>query len=774
MISGQPARAVRRALALASAHYGVSNVGAAYVDEATGITTVDVTFAVSLPSDWKPSGKSPSGVMRNEVVRFYFPRDYPMASPCLALRSDFNRNLPHMQPWLTDGRPVPCIYDGSLTELLHQEGLAGILNQTAVWLQRAAIDDLIDPKQGWEPVRRDSFGDYLIGDADALCRLVDKNGGHRFLGLNYLKIAPNGSSGFVRGQISAETVRPNPKRVPAIFQENLLQRESNVRLGKSLALVVWPGKHPSGKPIINDTYLPETVSNVSELEERAEMYGCATALNNGLSWLKRCLSGWQTVEPFSLVIIFLARRPFNLIGTQSPIELCPYVVDICPPDLFADGAETPVRPAAHNHAITRSLLVQMSGGQPTSERPNWTLVGAGSLGSKLALHLGRAGNGPKVIIDKSYMTPHNAARHALIPTTDAMQIRWVDAKARILSDSLRGVDQKTTPIVADVVPMLKSPKAGARRIWSKRSWAVINSTASLAVREALASTGLMPIRVIETSLLAGGRVGIITVEGPDRNPNTADLMAEFYGLLGKDPTLARIVIDSNDSITRQNIGQGCGSFSMVMSDGRLSLFAAGMAEYLLGRQHDGLCADSGEILIGRLSDEGLGVKWHVAQVPAVEVIRSKIEGETWRVRIHQRAASKICEETSRWPDVETGGVLMGRLSKASRTVHVVDVLDPPEDSSRSAGKFVLGTNGLRHKINAYSEAAGWLIYCLGTWHSHLSPSGPSTTDRATARTVALARLTPSVFLIHTPTGFRAILADAVDAGREVVGCSTTS
>ena len=80
----------------------------------------------------------------------------------------------------------------------------------------------------------------------------------------------------------------------------------------------------------------------------------------------------------------------------------------------------------------------MSGGEPTSERPDWTLVGAGSLGSKLALHLARAGNGPDVILDKSHMTPHNAARHALIPTADAMQIRWVDAKARTLSDFATG------------------------------------------------------------------------------------------------------------------------------------------------------------------------------------------------------------------------------------------------------------------------------------------------------------------------------------------------
>ena len=694
-----------------------------------------------------------------------------MDSPWLSLRPDFNRNLPHMQPWLTEGRPVPCLYEGSLTELLHQEGLVSILNQTAIWLERAAMDDLLDPEQGWEPVRRDSFGDHLIGDADVLRGLETRNGGHRFLGLNYLKIAAAGRPRFVHGQISDEIVKPHPKRVPDIVRENWLHGESDVRIGTSLALVVWPGKYPSGKPIINATYLPETVSNVLELQERAEMYGCGRELAEGLRFLKWCFAPHSDSGTFSLAMVLLARRPFHIIGSQSRIELCPYVAEVCRPDLFADGAETPVRPAAHHHAISRPLLVQMSGGEPTSDRPCWTLVGAGSLGSKLALHLARAGNGPEVILDKSYMTPHNAARHALIPTADAMQIRWVDAKARILSDALRGLDQKTTPIVEDVVTVLRSPKAGARRIWSKRSWAVVNSTASLVVREALASTGLMPVRVIETSLFAGGNVGIITVEGPNRNPNTADLMTEFYAILGEDSNLARIMNDSNDTMIRQNVGQGCGSFSMVMSDGRVSLFAAGMAEFILRRQRDGLPVDSGEVFIGRLSDDGLGLVWHSALVLPTVVIRSNLYGETWSVHIHERAVTKICEEISRYPDVETGGVLLGRLSEASQTVHIVDIMDPPEDSIRSAGEFVLGTTGLRRRLRTFSEATGWLIYCLGTWHSHLSPSGPSPTDHATAQAMALARLTPSVSLIRTPTGFQAILADAISAVQEAVRCS---
>ena len=101
---------------------------------------------------------------------------------------------------------------------------------------------------------------------------------------------------------------------------------------------------------------------------------------------------------------------------------------------------------------------------------------------------------------------------------------------------------------------------------------------------------------------------------------------------------------------------------------------------------------------------------------------------------------------------------MGRLSEVTRVAHVVDVVEAPEDSRRASEEFVLGTKGLPRRLREYSESVDWSLYCLGTWHSHVSAGGPSPKDRATARAVALARLTPSIFLIMTPDGFHAIAA----------------
>ena len=731
-----------RAIALARAHPQVMSAGPFDVGSRAA---VQATFRVNLPSESKQRGVSPSGVRLEEPVRFEFPGDYPIQAPELSLRADFSRNHPHMQPWLTDGRPVPCIYEGDIRELLHQEGFAGLLNQTALWLDRAAAGDLIDPEQGWEPVRRDSYGNYMVGDAEFLRSLVSKRRGYRFCGLTYVKLQGN----QVYGRISDARVDVGHSTARKLFSEV----HDGVR--NSLALVVWPPNGTSRPDVICDSYRPETVDSLGDLMCRAVEYSCAQGLESGLMQLRLYLSRHPWSGSFSLAVILLARRPFHLIGSQSPIELCPYVIDVVAPDHFAAGDATPVRPAAHLDPLSRPLLVQMSGADSTanSRRVRWTLIGAGSLGSKIALHLARAGQGPEVVVDNAIMSPHNAARHALVPGTGA--------KARLLCEALRELDQRARPVVADAgtSSMFMPKKSG---IWSNDSWAMLNTTAALSVHEALSASWAMKARAIEASLFSGGRVGIVSMEGPSRNPNSGDLMAEFYASLRDDPMLACEVFARDDAMTRQAVGQGCGTVTMPMSDGRVSLFAAGMAEYLLGKQRDGLPCRGGELLIGRLSDRGLSVRWESIAVAPVTVVTASLKGERWRIHIHARAEARIQDEMTRWNHAETGGVLMGRISEASRTVHIVDVVHAPDDSVRTPAKFVLGMQGLRRQLETFSSSVDWSLCCLGTWHSHLSAGGPSHLDRATAEAVSLARLTPSVFLILATDGYHAILGDAAD------------
>lgn len=357
---------IARAIRLIDQHPSVIKIALPVIDEASASATVDVTFRVNLPNAWSARGVSPNGIHTEEVVQITFSPDFPLTAPSLSLRPDFDRSLPHIQPWLDGNRPVPCVYDGPLSELLHHEGLAGILNQTAVWLDRAALGELIDPDQGWEPVRRDGLDDFVVADADDLRRHARRAAGYKFFDFDYLRFTSPSGKIFVHGEVKATTPKLNPKSPPNIFQERAWRPDGRIAHGRSIALFVWPGKHPSGELLITDCYMPETVSDVDGLYARAAFYGCDRPFKEALSWLQSCVGNYSEAGPFALTVLICARRPCHVIGSNSVLELCPYVTDIGAPRLFRVAGSTLVRPAGHRHRINQSLLQLMSGDE-TSE-----------------------------------------------------------------------------------------------------------------------------------------------------------------------------------------------------------------------------------------------------------------------------------------------------------------------------------------------------------------------------------------------------------------------
>jgi hypothetical protein len=709
-------------------------------------------------------GSSPNGIQSVEFVTFAFPAAFPLLAPRLFLRRDFDRSLAHVQPGSLEDPPEPCIVDGSLSELTQQRGLFGIVDQLALWLENAALGRLIDPVQGWEPVRRDELDDNIVADASFVRNLVTKQAGRAILRFDYLRYQTTNGKQASYGELGKKALSLNAKKLETLFGEADVAGSNAVARGRSIGVVVWPGKLPSGGPVITDTYQPETVVDLGTLLERARLYGCEDPLQSAFSWLQQCVIRHRSDWRWPVAIVLCARRPFHLIGTDSPIELCPYVIEIGAPDLFVAGKATPVRPAGHRDAIASPLLHRLSGSELDLTPVPWVLLGAGSLGSKIGIHLARAGRAPKSVIDRALLSPHNAARHALVPAPGRLGTSWIGSKADALVEAIGGLGQSAEAHTDDAVSLLRDATRRRAAIPNK-TLVMVNATASLVAREAIGSMppDALP-RVVEASLFAGGAVGLLSVEGPARNPNTNDLIAEAYAMIRADVRLRVLVFMGDRALGRQRIGEGCGSETMAISDARISMMAAPMAEAIGTILRQGLPPEAGHILIGGLSDDGLSQAWQQHSIAPSIII--KVEGgRGWTVRIGGRADRTIIEEVARWPKVETGGIIMGRLSEATRTLHVVDVLPAPADSRRSAGEFVLGTEGARAAVDDYTAESDGSLYCLGTWHSHLVASGPSSLDRRTAATIGRERVIPSVLLIHTPNGYRALLADSLAVER---------
>ena len=247
-------------------------------------------------------------------------------------------------------------------------------------------------------------------------------------------------------------VMVNENTVGSIFKKNPTWESKDKRFthsgGHSLALVVWAGKMPSGKLVISDKYMPEDVMNLESLKRRAKLYGCEKEFIESLLYLEGAVNDVPYLaDIFSLAVVFCVRRPCNIIGTTTPIELCSYFVELNFNEEFSKKGTTLVQPAAHRHRISPALLGRMSGFDGIKVDGLWTLIGAGSLGSKLALHMARAGCAPAFIIDNREMSPHNFARHALMPLTDKypddnVPVCFGGYKATLLSDVVDGLSQK--------------------------------------------------------------------------------------------------------------------------------------------------------------------------------------------------------------------------------------------------------------------------------------------------------------------------------------------
>ena len=752
---------VTRALRAAEAHPAVKGIEWTS-DDGRGFAEAVLSMDTNLPSRWLARGHSDNGVRAVEPVRVIFGKRFPWSAPTFFLREDFDRSHPHLQPRGHHAPPEPCLVFGSATELMRSRGFPGLLDQLADWLERAAMVRLIDPAHGWEPTRRDNQHDTAIVDAIWARSLQRRIEGCVSFEAKYRAAVRDGG-------VSTYYVTLSDVRIPIrerIRSDWKFTEHDGVRAGRTVGLVAWSGKAPDGSPFVASNYLPETVVDVRSLLRRAAELGCGDHLRARLNLLQQRMRGQSFKMPMPLLVVLLVRRPVDLIGTTSPIEMLPYVIEVEGDADLSPTSRLPVRIAMHRDKISVDLLRAASGEEPDAG-PAWTLIGCGSVGSKIAVHMGRAGRAPALVIDRRVMTPHNMARHALLPLSPGGSVSW--EKSEFLAHALAGLAQPPKTLHADIVGALTTSRFDPADILSPEHFAVVNATASISVREALAQDDVAARRprVIEACLLGGGKVGYVSAEGPDANPRTDDLATEAYRLLGDDPAVNDAVFRAQAEGQAVEVGQGCSSLTFPMPDALLSTLTAPMATILTRYQASGMPADGGHLTLGKLSPDGLGVRWERVTIPPFVVADPANPGMA--VRISGPVHVAIGREVASKPGSETGGVIVGRFSEATETFHVVDLIEAPPDSRFSPEEFILGTQGLRERIMELVKRTNGTIYPLGTWHNHLVASGPSPKDLRSALLLAPAQTTPLLMLIHTPDGYRRLVMEVVPAPQLPVG-----
>ncbi|TAK47202.1 MAG: thiamine biosynthesis protein ThiF [Xanthobacteraceae bacterium] len=751
---------VSRALRLIKVHDSV--VGVTVVGVMADAVVVSVRIKTEMPAAWRAAGQSPSGVRIFEDVLFCFDADYPVNPPAIRLRSDFDRAHPHLQPGSADSPPEPCLVIGSPRELLRLRGILGLVDQLVEWVDRAAMVQLIDPEQGWEPVRRDHIDDIVVAEPCWIRGLMGPEGGCKAFPLQYFAALENKQPNYWTILRASATIPLNEK-----LTDRLSYREHKaVRIGHGLALIAWPSKRPDGSAFVADRWFPETVSTVSELLQRAQMLGCRDHLEAKLTLLQSRLAKLKTAVPLPLIVMLLARRPYKVIKTHSEIELCPYLIEIDGGDDLSSASTKPVRIVAHRDDISTNLLRQASGDDALSNPAAWALIGCGSVGSKLAIHMARAGRAPSSLIDRGWMSPHNFARHAVFPGGANKDFGLVDSKVNMVGEACEELGSKPARHSVDVVTHMQAHKSLASLV-ADNAFAIVNATGSATVREVLGAE-ISHTRVVEVCLLGIGGVGMMTIEGPGQNPSSTDLICECYRHIWQSTDLADEVFRSTGETIA--LGQGCSAITLPLTDSRISMFSAPFTEKLIKLQADGM-PDVGALILGRVQADGLSQAW--TQTPVEPRIIVPLQSGNRQVRISPAVERVILEEIAKKPKSENGGIIYGRFCDITESFHVVGTLPAPPDSKFSKHEFVLGTKGLRPMLDKLIKGSGGALYPLGTWHNHLVPSEPSTKDMNTAALLSGMQFFPLLMLIHTPGGYSVLTIETIDKTENNLSFKTT-
>lgn len=741
--------AIADALHQLQRHRGLIRVGEPKACDASKQIEVDV--AVQLPNRSRRNGVSVTGVRAVETCVLVFGSDWPLSAPKPFLRADFPLNLPHINPHREGELVAPCLFEGSLDELLHRFGLDAIVDQLIDWLHKAAAGTLLDLEQGWEPTRRDSCPSTVVFSAEKVAAAAPANGTILEVSAGYVTI-----DGGLYATINSELTAQIDPTFHQVVHNDKLGKWGNGHTVAFIARAPLTGGHPH----VVVSYQPETVVDLATLLDRAAELGIdrdtlAQSLDGyyGRSILDRQQDPRGWVHGLYAIVILTVQRPAPLVGSPGrSVEMLPYVVH------YQLNAQSPlernatVHPAFHSHALSPELLGRTSGIPSTATLQPLVMLGCGSVGSKIAMQLGRAGFSSMTFVDNESMSPHNAARHALIEWASVLVPPRKSALMKRAFESLSHLQSRAFD--SDVLTLLVDPTQFSEII-PQDAALIVDATASLQVLAA--ETQSAPLdqstaRLARIVMYGQGRCVAVLLEGAGRSGRVDDLTAFLFECCRVVPELRTSIAGDTTEPTRIFVGDNCRSLTMPMSDAVVSR-SASLAGLQLERWLVHGLPKEATLCTGITDIDGIGMAWTSASLGPTTVLDVADDGG-WNIRILNPVAQAIHADALRWGTQETGGALVGRISFENRTITIAGLVEASPDSVREAARFVLGTNGLVQKLRAANAASLGYLAFIGTWHSHPKGGAHSGIDRTTLRGIAEdAGGLPAVSLVWTPTRF---------------------
>jgi integrative and conjugative element protein (TIGR02256 family) len=361
-----------------------------------------------------------------------------------------------------------------------------------------------------------------------------------------------------------------------------------------------------------------------------------------------------------------------------------------------------------------SKLATSISGQEKLTSKRGVLIGAGSLGSHVAMCLAREGAFRWTIVDKDALLPHNLARHVLNrhylghykAASLSSEICWLtadsDAAQSIVTDIL-APDEAKSKLLDDAF---------------SSSEVILDCSASIAVARHLCDLKQSTARRISIFFNPAGTAIVLLAESASRSISLRELESQYYRLVMRSPELAQHL---TEEVSGFRYTGSCRELTNRIPEHNAATLSAIGAKGLI----DALNSDEACLKIWKLEDTG-----EVKLISAKATDSLSVKSGDWTISSDRELRTRLKELRATHLPNETGGVLLGVVDHPARTVLVVDALDAPLDSVRSPTEFERGVQGLLPEITRLSKQTLHQVRYVGEWHSH--PKGvlpePSSTD----------------------------------------------
>jgi len=686
-------------------------------------TAIPIELKIELPTRGPVGGIDIRKV--EPVILLFHKVYYPYKAPSAwSNRPDFPASqLPHLNP-TKPGRPANfCLHRGSIDNWFAEHSLLDFIDRICGWLRDAARDRLIRKKDGFEPIRLNDTTGYAIYEQNLLKNHIYSNwreksakGGFSFLLYQLLKNTEKepllSKNTYALRLISILDEKKIEPTLAFAYKYNSLYTPENSLERLLFGVLAW-----TSKKNINKDFFASIPENLLEFQDFIENLGVPVkkALNSYLKHNLQILAG----VPLTVVL----KRPQRIIRTRSTLELINFVI-------LAGGEHWPkngewdlsaeVSFLGHRTPLTPHWAREISSFPTNIDLGSLLFLGCGAVGSKLILHLAKSGQTKMTLVDFDNLSPHNLVRHALTKHSLGKN------KAEALKETIEGIyyADKSVKINTIKESALNIFLTDKKDILKDYKW-IIDATASSMMLNISSQIELpSTTRFCRCEIGDNGRIGILSVEGLNRNPRVDDLQISLFDMSIENLIISKWLIDNQSQREREvgsvlediNIGISCSSETMRISDETVSLhtasFANGFRKYTINQSN-----------IGRLQLSHLNIESNLTtivqqfEIYPWTIVNSRND-PTWQIRLNNGLDKKLKLLLRHSKPNETGGLLIGMINFKRKIIYVSRALKAPPDSKSSPYAFVRGIQDVPEKVFEIQKRTGGILGYVGEWHTH--------------------------------------------------------